>query len=61
MKLYQANGARLCWLLLPHERAAEIWRASQPSSVVRSDDAHRLEGGELAEVLELDLAEIWTA
>jgi Uma2 family endonuclease len=60
MKLYQANGTRLCWLLLPHQRAAEILRVSQPMSVERIDNAHRLEGSELAEGLELDLAEIWT-
>ena len=27
---YQANGARLGWLLLPEERAVEIWPASPP-------------------------------
>jgi len=26
MDLYQANGVRLGWLLLPHEEAVEIWR-----------------------------------
>ena len=39
-----AHGARLGWLLLPHERAVEIWRAGR---------------SELAERLALDLEEIW--
>jgi Uma2 family endonuclease len=25
MAAYQANGARLGWLLIPHQQAAEIW------------------------------------
>ena len=59
MELYQANGARLGWLLLPHERAVEIWRSGQPGMAERIENASRLEGGELAEGLGLDLEEIW--
>ena len=29
MDTYQANGARLGWLLLPEERAVEIWRGGE--------------------------------
>ncbi len=61
MKLYQAKGTCLCWLLLPHEHAVEIWRVSQPGPVERIDDAHHLDGGELAEGLDLDGTEICTA
>jgi hypothetical protein len=28
MMAYQANGARLGWLLMPHEQAVEVWPAS---------------------------------
>ncbi|MFN7899861.1 MAG: Uma2 family endonuclease [Synechococcaceae cyanobacterium] len=59
MDHYQANGARLGWLLLPHERAVEIWREGQPGMAERLENASRLEGGELAEGLTLDLEEIW--
>jgi Uma2 family endonuclease len=59
MELYQANGAQLGWLLLPHERAVEIWRAGQPGGGERLENACRVEGGELAEGLGLDLAELW--
>ena len=59
MDQYQANGARLGWLLLPHERAVAIWREGQPGMAERLENASRLEGGELAEGLTLDLEEIW--
>jgi Uma2 family endonuclease len=35
MDLYQANGVRLGWLLLPQERAVEIWRAGQQGMAQR--------------------------
>jgi Uma2 family endonuclease len=28
MEAYRSNGARLGWLLIPHERAVEVWPAS---------------------------------
>ena len=59
MDLYQANGARLGWLLLPQERAAEIWRGGQQGRGERQVNASRLEGSELVEGLGLDLEEIW--
>ena len=31
MASYQANGARLGWLLLPHQQAVEVWPASGAS------------------------------
>ena len=59
MEQYQANGARLGWLLLPQERAVEIWRGGQQGMAERLDNASRVDGSELAEGLELDLEEIW--
>ena len=63
MDLYQANGACLGWLLLPHERAVEIWRGGQQAMGERLENVSRLDGGELAEglalELELELGEIW--
>ncbi|WP_411867821.1 Uma2 family endonuclease [Vulcanococcus limneticus] len=58
MATYRANGAQLGWLLLPEERAVEIWRVSEPNPE-RLDDATTLEGGELFPGLALDLAPIW--
>jgi Uma2 family endonuclease len=59
MDLYQANGVRLGWLLLPQERAVEIWRAGQQGMAQRLENANRLDGSELAEGLTLDLEDIW--
>ncbi|MCX5961401.1 MAG: Uma2 family endonuclease [Cyanobacteria bacterium] len=59
MDLYQANGARLGWLLLPHEQAVEIWRCGQLGMGERLENASRLDGSELAEGLGLNLEEIW--
>ena len=59
MAAYQANGARLGWLLLPQERAVEIWRGGQQGMAERLENASRVDGSELAEGLELDLEEIW--
>ena len=59
MGLYQAHGAQLGWLLLPHEQAVEIWRAGQPGMAERLENASQLDGSELAEGLLLDLEAIW--
>ena len=59
MDCYQANGARLGWLLLPQERAVEIWRSGQQGMAERLENASRVDGSDLAESLELDLEEIW--
>jgi len=59
MELFQANGARLGWLLLPQERAVEIWRGGQQGMAERLNNASRVVGSELAEGLGLDLEEIW--
>ena len=59
MDQYQANGARLGWLLLPHQRAVEIWRGGEQGMAERLENASRLDGAELAEGMALDLGEIW--
>ena len=60
---YLANGARLGWLLIPQQRAVEIWQAgvdaSAPLEFQRIDPAEVLEGGDLLPGLRLELAEIW--
>ena len=54
---YQANGARLGWLLFPDERAVELWRpGGEPQ---RLEDAEVLEGGTVVPGLRLELEEIW--
>jgi Uma2 family endonuclease len=57
MAAYQANGARLGWLLLPQERAVEVWGAS--GSPRRQEQANELEAGSEFPGLQLQLAEIW--
>jgi len=57
MARYQANGARLGWLLLPDEQAVEVWAGSgQPT---RHGQAQQLQGGAEFPGLKLDLSEIW--
>jgi Uma2 family endonuclease len=55
---YQANGAQLGWLLIPEQRAVEVWPASGGASQ-RLDDATSLDAGPLFPGLQIDLEEIW--
>jgi len=59
MGTYQANGADLGWLLLPEERAVEIWLGGQQGLTQRLENATRLEAGEALAGLVLELGEIW--
>jgi Uma2 family endonuclease len=59
MAAYQANGARLGWLLLPQERAVEVWGAS--GSPRRQEQTRQLEAGSEFPGLTLNLEEIWEA
>jgi Uma2 family endonuclease len=54
------NGARLGWLLLPHERAVEAWGPSG-SEPQRLEQATALEAGAEFPGLQLNLAEIWAS
>ncbi|QVL53662.1 MAG: Uma2 family endonuclease [Cyanobium sp. M30B3] len=57
MAAYQANGARLGWLLIPQEQAVEVWPASGEPQ--RLEQAALLEAGADFPGLQLQLAEIW--
>ena len=57
MARYQANGARLGWLLLPEERAVEVCPASGEPR--RIEQAAVLEAGAKFPGLQLKLGEIW--
>jgi len=57
MAAYQANGAQLGWLLIPEERAVEVWPvASEPH---RIEAANLLDGGQLLPGLRIELQDIW--
>ena len=57
MASYQANGARLGWLLLPHQQAVEVWPASGAPQRLEQIDV--LEATPDVPGLQLQLAEIW--
>lgn len=57
MAAYQANGARLGWLLLPHQQAVEVWPAI--GSPQRLEQLEVLEATPEFPRLQLQLAEIW--
>ncbi|MGB5135018.1 MAG: Uma2 family endonuclease [Prochlorococcaceae cyanobacterium] len=59
MTSYQANGARLGWLLLPDEQAVEVWPASGEPQ--RLEQPAVLDGGTEIPGLRLELAGIWAA
>ncbi len=57
MASYQANGARLCWLLLPHDQAVEVWPSS--GAPQRLEQLQVLDATPDFPGLSLQLAEIW--
>jgi Uma2 family endonuclease len=57
MVAYQANGARLGWLLIPHQQAVEIWPACGDPQ--RCEDLPVLKAGAEFPGLQLQLEEIW--
>ena len=59
MAAYQANGARLGWLLIPHQQAVDIWPASGDSQ--RLEGVEELKAGPEFPGLQLQLAEFWAA
>ena len=61
MAAYQRNGACLGWLLIPAERAVEIWEplADSPAQPRRLEAASRLDGDPHFPGLAIDLEEIW--
>ncbi|MFM8605652.1 MAG: Uma2 family endonuclease [Cyanobium sp.] len=60
MAAYQRNGARLGWLLIPAERAVEVWGALAEGEQGRRIEAARsLEAGLPFPGLVIDLEDIW--
>lgn len=59
MAAYRANGAQLGWLLIPEDRAVEIWPASDGGEPERLESATQLAGGLLFPELRINLEEIW--
>ena len=57
MAAYQANGARLGWLLIPSQQSVEVWLASGDPE--RFDGLSVLEAGLDFPALQLHLPEIW--
>lgn len=57
MAMYQTNGARLGWLLIPHDQSVEVWSASGESQ--RLEQIEVLEAGADFPGLQLELPEIW--
>ena len=57
MAAYQANGARLGWLLIPEQQAVEVWPASGEPQ--RFEGITLLEAGPEFPDLQLRLEEIW--
>ena len=61
MAAYQRNGARLGWLLIPAERAVEIWEplADPPAQHRRLEAATHLDAAPHFPGLVVELKEIW--
>ena len=61
MAAYQRNGARLGWLLIPTERAVEIWEplAAPPAQLRRLEAATHLDADPHFPGLVINLEEIW--
>lgn len=61
MAAYQRNGARLGWLLIPRERAVEVWGPLEPgaASPQRIEAASTLSAEPLFPGLSIDLEAIW--
>jgi Uma2 family endonuclease len=59
---YQRNGARLGWLLIPSERAVEVWGPLETGEEGRRiEAATRLEGDPVFPGLVIDLEPIWAS
>ena len=59
MELYRRNGAQRGWLLLPADRAIEIWRADRQIAPERIAPATQLDASDLFPGLLIPLAEVW--
>jgi Uma2 family endonuclease len=59
MANYQANGAQLGWLLIPHQQAVEIWPATGQGEPRRIEPATGLDAGPLFPGLQIELEDVW--
>jgi Uma2 family endonuclease len=59
MAASEANGAQLGWLLIPEERAVEIWPTRGAGAHQRLDAVTPLSAGPLFPGLRIDLQQIW--
>ena len=59
MAAYQANGARLGWLLIPEQQAVEVWPVGGGDTPQRIESATSLDEGPQFPGLQIDLQEIW--
>lgn len=60
MNSYQANGAQLGWLLIPHLQAVEIWPAAGNGEPEVIESAVSLDAVPLFPGLQIELQEIWS-
>jgi Uma2 family endonuclease len=61
MATYQANGASLGWLLIPEQRAVEVWGPAGEAANVpqRMAPTNQIDGSPLFPGLLIDLQEVW--
>ena len=59
MANYQANGAQLGWLLIPHQQAVEIWSAAGQGEPKRIEPATSLDAAPLFPGLQIELEDVW--
>jgi Uma2 family endonuclease len=61
MATYQANGASLGWLLIPEQRAVEVWGPAGEAAKVpeRMAPINQIDGSRLFPGLLIDLQEVW--
>jgi len=57
MREYQANGARLGWLLVPRLKRIEVYRPNQPPEILAGPDA--LSGEDTLPGFTLNLRRVW--
>ena len=57
MQEYQANGAKLGWLIDPSQKQVQIYRANQEPELL--EQPQRLSGEDILQGFELDLNPLW--
>lgn len=54
---YIENGARLAWLINPHDKQVEIYRPNKEVEIL--NNPNKVSGEDVLEGFELDMSEIW--